>query len=349
MGFFKRSVPSEKTRTALTIIAKNNKISGDLIITGKIHIDGYVEGNITSVEDITIGKTGLVQGVINAKHVTVSGIIEGEVYCQHLHIAPGGRVLAKVESAEMTMDSKSHFTGQCKEIVDSDLSSDELKAKYMDLASAKTSDHSLIKEEIDFDSLNENKPSIHNADVIDNLPDKITLSAIDANVIKPSSNRFKPTNRQSRVDKDQSSDSLSFEDKLDERETASKTLSDNERGKTIALQEDIGLGLEHKKSALDVKNNEVANVIGSNIQKDLMKTSLHVKKVVVNSSVNKPENGNINLQASPNELQEKSFSKSLLSKGQKIRVKDLKSTTKATEQVQSKIVDENTTKLELKF
>jgi len=145
MGFFKKSVPSESKRTALTIIAKDNKISGEMCFTGKLHIDGCVEGNITSVENVSIGKSGKVNGVIRAKNISVSGLLEGEVYCQQLHIAAGGRVVANIVSVELTMDAKSQFIGERRES-----GADNLQAETILL----------------------DKPKL---DVIDDLPDKITL------------------------------------------------------------------------------------------------------------------------------------------------------------------------------
>ncbi|MCJ8336989.1 MAG: polymer-forming cytoskeletal protein [Pseudomonadales bacterium] len=145
MGFFKKSVPSESKRTALTIIAKGNKISGEMSFTGKLHIDGCVEGNITSVENVSIGKSGKVNGVIRAKNITVCGLLEGEVYCQQLHIAAGGRVVANIVSVELTMDSKSQFIGERRE----------------------SGADNLLAETIVID-----KPKL---DIIGDLPDKITL------------------------------------------------------------------------------------------------------------------------------------------------------------------------------
>ncbi|MGB1238536.1 MAG: bactofilin family protein [Pseudomonadales bacterium] len=115
MGFFKKSLPAQPKRNALTIIAQGNKISGDLAITGKLHIDGVVDGAITSIENISIGKSGIVKGIVKAKDVVVSGLLEGEVFCQHLHIEAGGRVVASVTSVDLTMDMKSQFIGERKE------------------------------------------------------------------------------------------------------------------------------------------------------------------------------------------------------------------------------------------
>jgi cytoskeletal protein CcmA (bactofilin family) len=115
MGFFKKSVSSEVKRTGLTIIAKGNKIAGEMVITGKLHIDGTVEGSITSIENVSIGKTGIISGKLKAKNVTVNGLLEGEVECDHLHITAGGKVKANVCSIDLTMEAQSHFFGESRE------------------------------------------------------------------------------------------------------------------------------------------------------------------------------------------------------------------------------------------
>lgn len=115
MGFFKKSVSCEVKSTGLTIIAKGNKIAGEMVITGKLHIDGTVEGSITSIENVSIGKTGIISGKLKAKNVTVNGLLEGEVECDHLHITAGGKVKANVCSIDLTMEAKSHFFGESRE------------------------------------------------------------------------------------------------------------------------------------------------------------------------------------------------------------------------------------------
>ncbi len=165
MGFFKKSVSLEPKRTALTIIAKGNKISGDMVVTGKLHIDGCVEGSITSIENVSIGKTGIVNGKINAKNITVSGLLEGEVSCEHLHIVTGGRVVAAVLSVELTMDAKSQFVGVRKEC-----------AEYIfniETALAQNCPKKVMAE------VEITEPTVHHvSDIIENLPNKVILASV---------------------------------------------------------------------------------------------------------------------------------------------------------------------------
>lgn len=146
MGIFKKSVPSQSTRSAVTIIAEGNKFSGNTSIVGKMHIDGIFEGNITSLDDISIGKTGHVSGNIKARHLNISGLLEGEVVCDELHIEKGGQVRAKVLSKEMSIDPEGCFLGER-----------QLQEKA-----------SLQAIEAPYES---------GVEAIDTLPDKITLAA----------------------------------------------------------------------------------------------------------------------------------------------------------------------------
>jgi len=167
MGFFKKSLSSESKRTALTIIAKGNKISGEMSVTGKLHIDGCVEGGITSIENVSIGRTGEVKGKIAAKNVTVSGLIEGEIFCDHLHLSCGGRVVAKVECCELTMDAKSQFIGERQPLKLPDFQ--KMIALKNPVKSGGVLKPATLQE-------NTEQEAATSQDFIDDLPDKITLA-----------------------------------------------------------------------------------------------------------------------------------------------------------------------------
>lgn len=147
MGLLKKSVSSKSVRSAITIIAEGNKFSGDMSIVGKMHIDGMFEGNITSLDDISIGRAGQVVGHIRAKQLHVSGLLEGEVICDELHIEKGGQVRATVLSKVMAVDPAGCFLGERRQHETTSLQAIE-KAKYQS-----------------------------GVDAIDTLPDKITLTA----------------------------------------------------------------------------------------------------------------------------------------------------------------------------
>lgn len=112
MGILKKSLSTKSKSSAVTIIAPGNKLSGDMSIIGKTHIDGEFDGCIQSLDSVFIGKSGLVSGSIKARHVNVAGRLSGEVCCETLHIERGGQVNALVISKEMSIDPAGHFIGE---------------------------------------------------------------------------------------------------------------------------------------------------------------------------------------------------------------------------------------------
>ena len=81
-------------------------------ITGKMHIDGFVEGTIASLDSLSIGRHGEVRGQIKAHSITVTGLLEGEIHCQSMTIENGGRVRGMVYSQEMVVARKGCFVGE---------------------------------------------------------------------------------------------------------------------------------------------------------------------------------------------------------------------------------------------
>ncbi len=86
-----------------------------MTVQGKVHVDGVIEGKIDANDDISIGKTGEVKGLVKARNVHVSGRLEGEVICDILYVEAGGKVRARVLSRQMSVDPKGCFQGERRE------------------------------------------------------------------------------------------------------------------------------------------------------------------------------------------------------------------------------------------
>ncbi len=112
MGLLTRDAPAKSTRSAVTIIAQGNKFSGEMSIVGKMHIDGVFEGNISSLDSISIGKRGEVRGIIRALHINVCGLLEGEIHCDELTVEDGGKVRGTVYSDQLVVERKGCFVGE---------------------------------------------------------------------------------------------------------------------------------------------------------------------------------------------------------------------------------------------
>ena len=94
---------SDKISSA-TIITSCMKVTGNLDGSDTIHIDGHVIGNITVSNTLVIGKSGMVEGDIEAKHVIINGELKGTIKCENLEVMQTGRVSRYIEAKHLVLD-----------------------------------------------------------------------------------------------------------------------------------------------------------------------------------------------------------------------------------------------------
>jgi cytoskeletal protein CcmA (bactofilin family) len=86
--------------TQSTIISKGIVVEGNISGSDFVQVDGKLNGNIT-IANVTIGRTGVVNGVIRAENVAIEGELKGEIYCSDLEIKRTGKVSNKIESVHL--------------------------------------------------------------------------------------------------------------------------------------------------------------------------------------------------------------------------------------------------------
>lgn len=99
----KRTNKSDKISSA-TIITSCTKVTGDLNGSDTMHINGHVVGNITVSNTLVIGKNGLVEGNIEAKHAIINGELHGMAKCENLEVMQTGKVSDCIEATHLVLD-----------------------------------------------------------------------------------------------------------------------------------------------------------------------------------------------------------------------------------------------------
>src|ERR1700755_3192250 len=79
----KASVPS--------IISPDLRVNGDLVCSGDIQVDGWIEGDIQS-RNVVIGEGATVHGGIQAENVRVCGNVNGQIRADNVTLARTARV-----------------------------------------------------------------------------------------------------------------------------------------------------------------------------------------------------------------------------------------------------------------
>lgn len=87
-------------------------------LKGSLHIDGRVEGVIDSEYDVSIGITGHVTGLVKARSIVLSGVLDGKVACERIDILEKGRLIGELISGEFTVETGGKFIGQSHEMTE---------------------------------------------------------------------------------------------------------------------------------------------------------------------------------------------------------------------------------------
>ncbi|MDA3807043.1 MAG: polymer-forming cytoskeletal protein [Thiomicrorhabdus sp.] len=119
MGFFKSSGRHARQEGGKTIIAEGCLISGEIAdLKGALHIDGHIDGIIDSGYDVSIGESGHVTGLIKAKQIVLSGLLEGKVACESIEILATGKLIGELICGEFTLEAGGKFIGQSHEMTE---------------------------------------------------------------------------------------------------------------------------------------------------------------------------------------------------------------------------------------
>ena len=106
----KRPEPSQAIHT---LLGKGTLWVGEVRAgLNSLRIEGTVDGTIHSEGEVTIAPTGHVKGSINAKHLIVTGLVEGVfkiVECLEIHGT--GRVEGEVEVGSLVVDEGGTLQG----------------------------------------------------------------------------------------------------------------------------------------------------------------------------------------------------------------------------------------------
>lgn len=119
MGIFKSKRGQNRKEGGKTIVAEGCVISGELTeLQGSLHIDGRIDGVIDSEFDVSIGTTGKVSGLIKARSIVLSGLLDGKVACEKIDILHTGKLIGELISGELTVETGGKFIGQSHEMTE---------------------------------------------------------------------------------------------------------------------------------------------------------------------------------------------------------------------------------------
>jgi cytoskeletal protein CcmA (bactofilin family) len=105
---------NELTSNNINLIGQGTEITGDIICSGDLRIDGILTGNITSKGKIVIGESGKIRGEIICKNSDISGSIEGKIsVTELLALKATAKINGDITTSKLAIEPGSRFTGYC--------------------------------------------------------------------------------------------------------------------------------------------------------------------------------------------------------------------------------------------
>jgi cytoskeletal protein CcmA (bactofilin family) len=102
--------PSEE----LSLVGPNTAIEGKIKTEGSIRIDGKLLGDVMAKVNAAIGSSGVVEGSVAARNVSVAGRIKGTVTAAEKLILEAKSVTrGDIRAARLVVDEGAMFDGRC--------------------------------------------------------------------------------------------------------------------------------------------------------------------------------------------------------------------------------------------
>jgi cytoskeletal protein CcmA (bactofilin family) len=110
-----KNYPDIPKSDEVTIISNGVKIEGKITSSGNIRIDGDVQGDITSQNNVAIGEFGKVNGQINANEIIIGGTVSGTVKAKEKLVLDAkanlnGDIITKI----LVVEAGAKFEGKSK-------------------------------------------------------------------------------------------------------------------------------------------------------------------------------------------------------------------------------------------
>ena len=95
-----------------TVIGRGAMIEGTVRASGRIQIDGQIDGRLEVDGHVSVGPNGRITGEVIADDLVVGGRVEGKVTAKnHLHVASTGAVKGEVRYGTLQVDRGAAFDG----------------------------------------------------------------------------------------------------------------------------------------------------------------------------------------------------------------------------------------------
>jgi cytoskeletal protein CcmA (bactofilin family) len=90
----------KRTAKISTVVGQQTMITGDVVFSGGLHLDGRIKGNVTGeggASSLVVSHEGVIEGDVRVETLILDGTVVGDVYAsKHAELATRARVSGTV-------------------------------------------------------------------------------------------------------------------------------------------------------------------------------------------------------------------------------------------------------------
>lgn len=126
MFFGSKRVAINGSNSVGTIIGQGAQLNGIFQSTGVLRLDGTIEGEFISSQEIIIGRSGIAKADIKAQIATISGAVYGNIeVTEKLEILPTAKINGDIKAGLLIVAEGATFKGICEVIQKTELLPDK--------------------------------------------------------------------------------------------------------------------------------------------------------------------------------------------------------------------------------
>lgn len=100
--------------SAINLIAKGTNISGDIVSSGDLRIDGTVTGTVSTKGKLVVGASGVIDGEISCGNADVSGTINAKIIvAELLTLKSTAKLTGDISTNKLAIEPGANYTGSC--------------------------------------------------------------------------------------------------------------------------------------------------------------------------------------------------------------------------------------------
>ena len=95
-----------------TVVGAASTFDGSLRCEGNIRLDGQFTGNLEITGNVLVGETARITADIDARNISVAGVVEGNITGHRVQILGTGRVYGDIKANTLTTDEGAFIDGK---------------------------------------------------------------------------------------------------------------------------------------------------------------------------------------------------------------------------------------------